>query len=183
LLFAHALIRDAVYEGLLKTRRRALHRKAAEWFAVSDPVLRAEHLDRAEDPETPRAYLAAAEAEVSGLHYEHALALTERGLALATSSEDSQKLTLVRGELLRELGRTRDAMAAFRQILAKTTDAIGRSQALVGVASCVRLLGGFQDGIDALDEAEPLARRAGAERQLAQISYYRVSALRSRRRR
>ena len=38
-LFAHALVRDAVYDTLLKSRRRALHRRAAEWFAERDPVL------------------------------------------------------------------------------------------------------------------------------------------------
>ena len=53
-LFAHALIRDAVYDTLLKSRRRELHRRAADWFAERDPVLHAEHLDRAEDPGAPR---------------------------------------------------------------------------------------------------------------------------------
>ena len=52
-LFAHALIRDAVYDTLLKSRRRELHRRAADWFAQRDPVLQAEHLDRAEDPAAP----------------------------------------------------------------------------------------------------------------------------------
>jgi class 3 adenylate cyclase/tetratricopeptide (TPR) repeat protein len=172
-LFAHALIRDAVYEGLLKTRRRALHRRAAQWFGKNDPILRAEHLERAEDPEAAGAYLAALEAEVSALHYEHALALSERGLALATSATDRQRLGSMRGELLRELGRTHDAMAAFRQIVDEATDDIGRSQALIGVGSCVRLLGGFREGMDALDEAESCAPRAGAGRDRAQISYYR----------
>ena len=49
-LFAHALIRDAVYDTLLRSRRRELHRRAADWFDERDPVLHAEHLDRAEDP-------------------------------------------------------------------------------------------------------------------------------------
>ncbi|HYZ26424.1 MAG TPA: adenylate/guanylate cyclase domain-containing protein [Geminicoccaceae bacterium] len=58
--FAHALIRDAVYDSLLRARRRELHLRAAGWFAERDLVLWAEHLDRAEDPGAPRAYLAAA---------------------------------------------------------------------------------------------------------------------------
>src|SRR3546814_9463438 len=45
-LFAHALIRDAVYDTLLRSRRRMLHRRAAEWFAGRDPALNAEHLER-----------------------------------------------------------------------------------------------------------------------------------------
>ena len=52
-LFAHALIRDAVYDTLLKASRRSLHRRAAGWFEGRDPVLYAEHLDRAEDPAAP----------------------------------------------------------------------------------------------------------------------------------
>src|SRR5262249_5082742 len=82
-LFAHAVIRDAIYDGLLKTRRRDLHCKAATWFATRDPVLHAEHLERAEDPEAARAYLAAARAKAREYRYETALRLVRRGLALA----------------------------------------------------------------------------------------------------
>ena len=32
-LFAHALIRDAIYDTLLTSRRRKLHRRAADWYA------------------------------------------------------------------------------------------------------------------------------------------------------
>ena len=49
-LFAHALIRDAIYDTLVRSRRRELHRRAADWYAERDPVLRAEHLERAEEP-------------------------------------------------------------------------------------------------------------------------------------
>ena len=52
-LFAHALIRDAVYDTLLKAKRRELHRRAAVWFAERDLTLHAEHLDRADDPGAP----------------------------------------------------------------------------------------------------------------------------------
>ena len=64
-LFAHALIRDAVYDSLLRVRRRSFHRRAAEWFEERDLILRAEHLDRAEDPAAPRAYLEAARAQAT----------------------------------------------------------------------------------------------------------------------
>ena len=69
--------------SLLKPRRHELHRKAAEWFADSDPVLHAEHLDRAEAPEAAGAYLAAAQAQLADYHFERARALLERGLAVA----------------------------------------------------------------------------------------------------
>jgi class 3 adenylate cyclase/tetratricopeptide (TPR) repeat protein len=172
-LFAHALIQEGVYDTLLKRRRRELHRRAAEWFAPRDVVLRAEHLDRAEDPEAPQTYAAAAQAEFSAFHYERALSLAERGLALASAPAEQQQLALLRGELLRELGRTRDAMGVFRQLRSEAIDPVGQSRALIGIGSCVRLLGGFQEGIDALAEAEPLARSIGADREFAQIAYYR----------
>ncbi len=54
-LFAHALIRDAVYDMLLRTRRRELHRRAAAYFAGRDAVLHAQHLDRAGEPTAPPA--------------------------------------------------------------------------------------------------------------------------------
>src|SRR5262249_52008162 len=64
LLFGHALIRDAVYATLLRSRRRELHRRAAAWFAErSDVSLRAEHLDRAEDADAAGAHLEAAAAQ------------------------------------------------------------------------------------------------------------------------
>ena len=75
LLFAHALIRDAVYDTLLGSRRRELHRRAADWYADRDPVLRAEHLGRAEDPEAARAYLAAARLQAAEYRHDAALRL------------------------------------------------------------------------------------------------------------
>jgi predicted ATPase len=80
-LFIHVLIRDAIYDTLLRSRRRALHRRAAEWYADRDPVLCAEHLDRAEDTAAARAYLAAARSQAAEYRQEAALQLVERGLA------------------------------------------------------------------------------------------------------
>jgi hypothetical protein len=72
-LFAHALIRDGVYSSLLRAQRRELHQRAASWFADQDPVLHAEHLDRAEDESAPRAYLEAARWQASAYHYLRAM--------------------------------------------------------------------------------------------------------------
>src|SRR5262249_18749076 len=63
-LFTHALIRDAIYDTLLRRHRRELHRRAADWYADQDSVLRAEHLERAEDPAAAAAYLAAARSQI-----------------------------------------------------------------------------------------------------------------------
>ena len=64
-MFCHALIRDGAYASLLHKRRRALHARAAEWFASRDGVLAAEHFDRADDPRAAAAYLDAGPASPS----------------------------------------------------------------------------------------------------------------------
>jgi class 3 adenylate cyclase len=86
-LFAHALIQEAAYSSLLKVRRRELHLRAAEWFAASDAVLHAQHLDRAEDARAPAAYLAAAQARRAAYHTEMAKRLVSRGLEIAPAGE------------------------------------------------------------------------------------------------
>ncbi|MCH8926628.1 MAG: AAA family ATPase [Proteobacteria bacterium] len=91
-LFAHALIQEGVYSSLLQARKRELHRRAADWFADHDPLLYAEHLDRAEDPEAPVAYLEAAEAQAAGYRYERALGLIARGLEIAANPPPSAVL-------------------------------------------------------------------------------------------
>ena len=171
-LFAHALIRDAVYASLLKPRRREMHRAAAAWYATRDESLRAEHLDRAEDPAAASAYADAAETQAALLRYERALHLAIRGRALASSDSDSMRLGLLNATMLRELGRVQDALTAFRDLARETADGLARCRALIGVASCVRLLGGAEEGLAALKEAERLAEERQARRELADIHYY-----------
>ena len=72
------LVQEGVYDSLLMSRRRELHRLAASWFTHRDLVLRAEHLDRAGDPEAPRAYLAAARKQAAAYRNERALELADR---------------------------------------------------------------------------------------------------------
>ncbi len=67
LLFAHALIRDGVYNSLLGSRRAALHLRAAQWFAERDLALHALHLDRAQDPGAPDACLEAARSQLASV--------------------------------------------------------------------------------------------------------------------
>ncbi|HVN34962.1 MAG TPA: adenylate/guanylate cyclase domain-containing protein, partial [Casimicrobiaceae bacterium] len=116
-LFAHALIRDGVYASLTRARRAELHRAAADWYGERDLALRAEHLDRAEASEAARAYLAAATAEAAALHPDRALALTERGAALAKDPGDVVAINLLRGRLHCESGEGRPATEAFRAAL------------------------------------------------------------------
>src|SRR5215208_689222 len=87
-LFAHALLPEGVYDTLLRSPRRELHRRAADWFRSRDLTLCAEHLDRADDGGAPRAYLEAARAQAAEYRSERALRLVDRGLALARERAD-----------------------------------------------------------------------------------------------
>ena len=111
-LFTHALIRDAIYDTLLRSRRRELHQRAAEWYADRDPVLRAEHLDRAENPKAAQAYLVAACSQATEYRQEAALQLVERGLALASDQIDRFSLMRFKGATS---ARCRRRAALFRQ--------------------------------------------------------------------
>ena len=171
-LFAHALIREAVYTSLLRGRRKELHGAAAAWYATRDASLRAEHLDRADDAQAPTAYAEAAASQAGLLRYDRALQLVERGRMLAVSVDDRMRLGLLRAEILRELGRAHEALQAFREVALETPDGLAQCKAWIGVASCVRLLGGKDEGIAALEKAEPLAQRHQAQRELSEIHYY-----------
>ena len=172
LLFAHALIRDAVYSSLLRARRTELHLSAAAWYMGQDEALRAEHLDRAGDAQAPRAYAEAARPQMTLLRHERALQLVERGLAIAASEDDRLRLGLLRAEILRELGRLQDALQTYRDLANTAKDDLIRCKAAIGIASCVRLLGASEEGFTALELAEPLARKVSSDLQLAEIHYY-----------
>jgi len=176
-LFSHALIRNGVYESLLRARRRQLHARAAQRFEASDPVLAAEHWDRAEDPRAASVYLAAAESEAARFRYEHALALADRGLELAAEGGPRGALLMARGGLLLELGRTPESIDAYRAALEAAADDEDRARALIGMASGMRVNDRVEDGLAALAEAQPLAERAGLTLDLARLHHLRGNLL------
>ena len=102
--FAHALICDGVYGTLLRGQRRALHARAAAWFTGRDTMLRAEHLERADDSRAPAAYFEAARGQMAEYHYERAADTLARGIAIAKDREDLYRFTCLKGEILRNLG-------------------------------------------------------------------------------
>lgn len=172
-MFAHALVREGVYGSLLSDRRAALDRRAAEWFADDDPVLRAEHLGCAGDAAAPAAYLEAARSLAAAYHYDRALALAEDGLALAGGDEDRCALACRRADLLQALGRIGESIEAYRQALDLPATDADRCRMWIGIAAGVRLLGGYDEGIEALDRAEALADGSAMAHERAQIHHYR----------
>ena len=175
LVFSHALIRDGAYASLLHSSRRELHARAAEWFASRDPVLRAEHLERAEDPLAQQAFLEAARAVAARLRPDDALALARRGVALAAAGPVAQALALLEGELARDLGDPVAAVDAYTRAAELAGDERERCQAWIGVASAHRLSSAVAEGFAALDAAQPIAERLGLAAERARIAYLRGS--------
>jgi len=172
-LFTHVLIRDAIYDTLLRSRRRELHRRAAEWYANRDPVLRAEHLERAEDPEAARAYLAAARSQAAEYRQEIALRLVERGCALATDRADRFALTCLQGEILHDLGAMPEAGDAYRAALNVAVDDRERCAAWIGLAAVKRVTDDLAGALTDLEQAETVAARNNLAAELARIHFLR----------
>ena len=172
LQFVHALVRDGVYASLTRARRRQLHKAAADVF-LDDPVLRAEHLDLAEDPQAAQAYLEASREQASLFRQDQAAALALRGLAIAVGPRDRVALALQVGGLQLDAGRGADALEGYQSALAAGATDDDRLRALIGCAAANRLLAKIDDAFAALSEGEPLARGAGAGRALAEIHYLR----------
>ncbi len=154
LQFAHALFRDAVYESILKSQRRELHRNAARWFARRDLPLYADHLAAAQDEGAASAYADAARVEQQALRFERALGLAQKAAALAHEPVLLHETSTLLGELLLQLGRTHDALTAYRESLDFAVDPPGRGRAWLGIASALRVMDRHEEALDALDRAE-----------------------------
>jgi class 3 adenylate cyclase/tetratricopeptide (TPR) repeat protein len=173
LLFAHALVRDGVYSSITHERRHALHRAAADWYIGRDAVLRAEHLERANAPGAAQAYGAAAHAQALDYHYDRALALAQRGRALATEQVDQFALDALEGEYLREAGRAQDSLKTFELALSETASAREKCRAYIGIAAANRVLSQTEPAFSALAAAQRLAEDEDLVLERSQIHYYR----------
>ncbi len=176
-LFAHALIQEGVYEALLRYEKARLHAGAARWYAERDSVLYAQHLDRASDPAAPAAYHSAARSQTTAYRTVQALALVERGLAIATAPPDQFALSLLYGELLLDLGERERARCAFEQALDQAQENRQRCQALIGIASVARAAQAHEVALEALERAQGMAQAQHHPLELAHIHHLRGSLL------
>jgi class 3 adenylate cyclase/tetratricopeptide (TPR) repeat protein len=157
LAFAHALIQEATYGSLLRSRRLALHAAAARWYADRDPVLRARHLGAAGDPGAFDAFMEAARGEAAAYRIEHALELISRALAFAATERQRCDLFLLRGEFQRDHGQTAKSVQSFGEGLHLAQDDAQRLRAWLGIASGLRTLDIYDRALAALDNAARLA--------------------------
>ncbi|MDQ4097779.1 MAG: AAA family ATPase, partial [Actinomycetota bacterium] len=115
--FAHALIRQAVYDDLLPGRRATLHRRAFERLAdLGDVMAAAPHAvaaDLAGDPRAVAVVEAAGRAAFSAGAVLAAVELLRSAITLATGAA-SGSLHLATGDALLAAGRPNEATASYR---------------------------------------------------------------------
>jgi class 3 adenylate cyclase/tetratricopeptide (TPR) repeat protein len=172
-LFAHALIQEGAYSSLLRSRRRELHRQAAEWFAGHDAALRAQHLDRAEDDGAPAAYLEAALAQRAAFRSDAALRLADRGLEIARTGGDRHALNCLKGELQRDLGDIVSSIVTYRQAIAASPDDRALCRAQIGLAEGLRVSEGLDEALALLSEAQKSAESHAMLPELARLHHLR----------
>jgi tetratricopeptide (TPR) repeat protein len=160
--FTHALFREAIYDSLLGSVRRDLHRKAADWYAGRDLGVQAGHLAEAGDPSAAAAFLAAAATEAESFRYERALEHARRARGLARQPADLALACVVLGELLTRTGHTHDSIAAFREAIDLVPDREIGARAWLGLADALRIVDRYDEALAALDRAED--RLAGLHR-------------------
>ena len=160
--FAHALMREAVYGSLLKSRRRELHAGAAAWYAGRDPGLRAGHLAEAGDPGAARACIEAAAAESESLRLDRALEFASRACLLAREPADLCLARCLLGELQTRTGHTHDAIATLREVIDLRPDPLIEARARLALANALRILDRYDEALASLERAESVL--AGLDR-------------------
>jgi len=172
-IFAHALVWESVYSSVLRGWRKELHERAAEWFSEIDSLLYAEHLERAGSPLAANAYVEAARAQMQLFHFEQALRLAERGIAVAHQKADTYNLLMLKGQCLREMGHSADSIAAYQKALEAPLSDVDKCRAWIGLAAGMRVTDNFDEAFTALSNAEDVARSSQLLLELSQIHYYR----------
>jgi len=176
-LFVHALVREGIYDSLLKSKARKLHQTAAQWFSEKDLELCAEHFRCAEDPKAPKAYLNAAEDQVKKYNYARALSLVEQGLKLPQhkggDTSVNEELMCCKAQILLEMGHNEESVGIFKKALALCTEAPEQVRAMLGMVGGMRVLGQYEEGIKVLEQAETKAMKGHLTKALAKIYHLR----------
>jgi tetratricopeptide (TPR) repeat protein len=176
-LIAHALIQEGAYASLLRSRRRELHRQAADWFAKRDLMLHAQHLDRAEDERAPRAYLDAALAQRTAYRADAALQLTDRDIEIARNNGDRHALICLKGQLQRDVADITSSIATYRLAIAASPDEPTLCRAQLGLAQGLRVSEGLGEALELLGEAQRFAERHEMMPELARLHHLRGNIL------
>jgi class 3 adenylate cyclase/tetratricopeptide (TPR) repeat protein len=174
-LFAHALIREAILQTILRNDFRALHKAAARWYATQDRRLYAQHLAAAMDPEAPEAFLEVAQDARERFQREEALRLADAGLSCAPDTQTKGALLRVKADALRDAGQNDASIECFRSARDCAQTPLEICQSEIGIASAMRILDRIDDAYSVLDHAQDIAEEAGLIAELSTIHYLRGS--------
>jgi tetratricopeptide (TPR) repeat protein len=167
--YAHSLIRDAVYESLLRSVRRGWHQRAAQWYEIRDVGLQADHLAAAGDAAAAAVYLKAAAQERQACRFDQALHHALRARETAVHANELCDACAALGEVYLARGRTDDAIAAFRESIDLAASGGARARAWLGLAASLRIVDRYDEALAALDHAEQGAAADADPRVLAQL--------------
>jgi tetratricopeptide (TPR) repeat protein len=163
------LIRETTYESITPSRRRELHRRAAEWLKERDLVLRAEHLLLAGDPRAGDAFWRAGKEQLERFRYTEALDLSERGLLSRGEQGDRFKLMQLKGRTLLAMGLPGSAANMLQQAIDATEQDAQRADVWLLLAKSHIALDRYDDALHSLDLAEQAARVSAQNWQLAEV--------------
>jgi len=173
LRFRHDLIRDAIYEDLAGSVRRALHREAGQRLAhAGAPALQvAEHLARGATPGDPEAvaWLARAARHAAPRSPDIAADLLDRAVGLMSPGDPGRDgLLAERASSLMWAGRIADAQATCRLLLGRDLDPSLEDTVRVCLGYALLAGGQARDGLCELERAFQSPLLTGAERAEAQ---------------
>lgn len=172
-LFAHALIQESIYASLLKDKKVFLHKRAAEIFSDHDPILYAQHLDRADSSRAPVAYLNAASKQIGLYRYEQALRLIDRGLELAIEQSDKFELAAKKGLVLHNLGLIEKSIRAYYKAIDLAQSEVAKCRTRLGLAASLSIADRYEELLKVLEKAEEIARAEELILERAQIHHMR----------
>ncbi|MFN8371340.1 MAG: protein kinase [Anaerolineae bacterium] len=182
----HAILRDVIYESLLKRQQRSYHAAAAEWLikvsaerAAEYTGLIAEHYEKAGEPTKAAGYLFdAAEQAYRVTAYPEARASLNHALAILPNEGDDAlrmrvKVSLLLAELEDAIGLFNEAQTLLEPTLVlarQLNDTIAISKSLGQLGRLVGLRRGkYAEGETYLLEAETLARAANDQHTLMYV--------------
>jgi DNA-binding CsgD family transcriptional regulator/tetratricopeptide (TPR) repeat protein len=167
LRFRHDLIREAVYDDLSPSVRRALHREAGQRLAAAGAPLQqvAEQLSRGATPGDVEAirWLTAAGRDAAARSPEVAVALLQRALDLTSSVDAGHELRLELANCQLLSGRIVDAIDTCRALLVAGADESTRAAARACLGHGLLAVGRIDDAIEQFQRAGSSGHLAAAD--------------------
>lgn len=171
--FKHAMLRDVVYETVLKRERAGYHARVAEWLENISGARRSEYL-----PQIAEHYAKAGEVAQADRCFEQAGDQAMRVSAFTDAVRFYQQVhspnatCLVKlAEVHRYLGEFPAARAILEQARNAARTDVERATALASSGEIARMLGNYTEAQQILARAVPLARASGDQLTLCRALY------------